>query len=209
MLLLLLPSGGRVALAIHACTKPTIAAINGNAIGVGITATLPCAIRIAPKTAKIGFVFSRRGIVLEAASSFFLPRLIGYGRAVHVVTTGSVYAANDPLLDGLFSETVTGGGEEVLARAYAIAGEVAVQTSVVSTALMRQMLWRSGGGSPEAAHLLDSRVLYGLFGGRDNEEGTNSFFEKRDPRFIGTIKEDAVGFWPWWKQVDVVAKPKL
>ena len=98
--------GGRVTLAIHRCRKPTIAAVNGSAVGIGATMQLPCAIRIAYAQAKIGFVFARRGLVMEAASSFFLPRLIGYSRALHLTTTGATYRADSKLLDGLYSEVM-------------------------------------------------------------------------------------------------------
>ena len=155
--------GGRVALAIHNCSKPTIGALNGSAVGVGITMTLPMAIRIVSSTAKIGFVFSRRGIIMEAASSFFLPRLIGYSRALHVVTTGAVYPAASDLLNGLFSEVLP--AEKVLPRALEIAEDVAANTSVLCGKLMRDLIWR-GGASAEEAHLLDSPILYDLFGSK-------------------------------------------
>ncbi|KAH6702959.1 enoyl-CoA hydratase/isomeras-like protein [Leptodontidium sp. MPI-SDFR-AT-0119] len=191
--------GGQVALALHRCNKPIIAAINGSAVGVGITMTLPMSIRIVSSTAKIGFVFARRGIVMEAASSFFLPRLIGYSRATHLVTTGEVLPATNRLLDGLFSEILP--QERVLDRAIEIAEDVARNTSLVSTTLMRDLMWR-GPGSAEATHLLDSKILIGLFGGEDKREGVRSFLEKRSPRFEGTM-EGAPGVWPWWEGVDV------
>ncbi|KAL9616595.1 MAG: hypothetical protein Q9160_008540 [Pyrenula sp. 1 TL-2023] len=194
--------GGRVALAIHNCSKPTLCALTGSAVGVGITLTLPCAIRIASSRAKIGFVFARRGIVMEAASCYFLPRLIGLSQATHLVTTGAVYPASHRLLDVLFSEIVEGGAEETMKRTLQIAEEVAEQTSVVSTKLMREMMWR-GPDSAEEAHLLTSRVIHGLFGSRDNEEGVGSFLEKRKPDLSGTMEEDAPAVWPWWMSVDV------
>lgn len=129
-------------------------------MGVGITMTLPLTIRIALSSAKIGFVFSRRGLASEGASSFFLPRLIGYARALHVVTTGGTYRADDKLFDGLFSETRR-TAEEVVGRALEIAEDVVQNTSSVSNYLIREMIWR-GPGSAEEAHLLDSRVLHGL-----------------------------------------------
>lgn len=153
-------SGGRVALAIHRCKKPVIGAINGAAVGVGITMTLPMTIRVALASAKIGFVFSRRGLASEGASSFFLPRLIGYARALHLVTTGATYRADDRLLDGLFSETRE-TSHEVLDRAIEIAEDIVQNTSVVSNYLIREMIWR-GPGNAEETHLLDSKVLHGL-----------------------------------------------
>ena len=125
------PSGGRLALALHSLNKPIITALNGSAVGVGITMTLPTNIRIAYFKAKIGFVFARRGIVMEGCSSFYLPRLLGYSRAMHLVTTGSTYEANHEMVRGLFSELVE-DREEVLPRALAVAEEVVRNTSAVS-----------------------------------------------------------------------------
>ena len=180
--------GGRVALAVHRCRKPVVAAINGSAVGVGITMTLPMSIRVVSERAKIGFVFARRGIVMEAASSFFLPRLIGLSRAMHLVTTGAVYPATDPLLRELFGEVVP--PERVLPRALEIAAEVAASTSGVSTALMRDLMWR-GPGTAEGTHLLDSKILLELFEGRDKKEGVESFLAKRSPVFEGDMERDA------------------
>lgn len=122
---------------------------------------LPMTIRVAYKDAKIGFVFARRGLVMEACSSFFLPRLIGHARAMHVTTTGAVYKAGDKLLEPLFTE-LCDRPDEVLPRALTIAEDVAENTSVVSTNLMKEMMWRDT-GSAEAQHLLDSRILYEMF----------------------------------------------
>lgn len=155
--------GGRVALSIFHCRKPSIAALQGSAVGVGITMTLPMNIRIAYSGAKIGFVFARRGLVMEACSSFFLPRLIGHSRAMAAVTTGSVHLAKDKLFDGLFTELLD-KPEDVLPRALEVAEDVVKNTSVVSTHLMKELMYRDA-GSPEGQHLLDSRVLYELIGG--------------------------------------------
>jgi enoyl-CoA hydratase/carnithine racemase len=187
--LMLCHRGGRVTLAIHNCRKPTIAAMNGAAVGIGITMTLPMAIRIAPSAAKIGFVFGRRGLVMEAASSFFLPKLIGLSQAMHLITTGATYPASHKLLSGLFSETVDNPAD-VLPRALEIAQEFTENCSGVSWALMRDMMWRNP-GSAEGAHLLDSRIIYDLFSTPDNKEGVKSFLEKRKVHFQGNIERDA------------------
>lgn len=195
-------SGGRVSLAMHQCSKPTIAAIQGAAVGVGITMTLPAAIRIAYSKAKIGFVFARRGIVMEGCSSFFLPRLIGVSRTLHLTTTGEVYPADHPLLNGLFSETQP-SPEATLQRALDIAETVVNNTSVVSTKLMRDMVYR-GPASAEEAHLLESRLLSVLGGSsKDALEGARSFLEKRQANFQGSMRQDAPRSWPWWSQVDI------
>jgi len=192
--------GGQVTLAIHRCTKPVIAAINGSAVGVGVTMTLPMSIRIVSSRAKIGFVFARRGIVMEAASSYFLPKLIGLSRAMHLVTTGSVYPSTDPLLRELFSEIHP--EEKVLPRALELADEIARNTSAVSTCLMKDMMWRNP-GSAEKTHLLDSRILLELFDGKDKKEGVDSFLEKREPAFKGNMVQHAPAAWPWWDKLDV------
>jgi enoyl-CoA hydratase/carnithine racemase len=154
--------GGRVTLSIFHCRKPTIGALQGSAVGIGITMTLPMNIRIAYRGAKIGFVFSRRGLVMEACSSYFLPRLVGHSRAMQAITTGATYLAGDKVWDGLFSDLVD-SPEAVLPRALEVAEDVVRNTSSVSTYLMKEMMFRDE-GSPEGQHLLDSRVIYELFG---------------------------------------------
>ncbi|KAH7368912.1 enoyl-CoA hydratase [Plectosphaerella cucumerina] len=196
--------GGRTALAFHRCDKPIIAAINGDAVGVGATMTLPASIRIASSSARLGFVFARRGIVLEACSSFFLPRLVGTSRALHLVTTGGVYPATSPLFGDLFSEVVA--PDQVLPRALVIAEEVAAKVSGVSAKLNREMIYR-GAASPEEAHLLESALFYDLIKGRDSMEGMVSFMQKRDPAFEGTMTDDAPSIYPWWQETDL--KPKI
>ncbi|KAK7186966.1 hypothetical protein DPSP01_009346 [Paraphaeosphaeria sporulosa] len=199
--------GGRVTLAIHNCRKPTIGALNGSAVGVGITMTLPMNIRIAPKAAKIGFVFARRGLVMEACSSFFLPRLIGHSRAMAAVTTGSTYPASDPIWSGLFAYTVD-RPEDVFPKAIEVANEVVKNTSVVSTYLMKELMFRDT-GSAEGQHLLDSRILYELFTSADNKEGVQSFLQKRPAEFTGTMDNTHVAAYPWWNPIDVVRRPKV
>lgn len=162
---------------------------------------LPATIRIASANAKIGFVFSRRGIILDACSSYFLPRLIGLSRALHLTATGKVYRADHSLLQSLFSEILS-TPEQTLPRALEIADELAKYSSLVSLKLMRDLM-NHGPNSAEETHLLDSRLLHQLFGSRDNKEGIESFFQKREPNFTGNLQEDAPEAWPWWPQIDV------
>ncbi|PSR94515.1 ClpP/crotonase-like domain-containing protein [Coniella lustricola] len=197
--------GGRVSLAIFRCPKPVIAALNGSAVGIGATMTLPCAIRVTHTAARVGFVFARRGLVLEGCSSFFLPRLLGTSRALHLATTGGVYPVTDPLLDGLF--TLVDDPAQVVPRALAIAEDVARNASVVSTVMMRDMMYR-GAASPEGAHLLESRILFDLFSRPDFVEGVKAFVEKKEPVLVGEMPRDAPGVWPWWEDELVKAKEK-
>ncbi|KAG9188063.1 hypothetical protein G6011_01986 [Alternaria panax] len=199
-------SGGRVTLAIQHCRKPSIAALQGSAVGIGITMTLPMNIRIAYAKAKIGFVFARRGLIMEAASSFFLPRLIGYSRAMQAVTTGSTYLADDKVWNGLFAETCE-RAEDVLPRALELAEDVVKNTSTVSTYLMKELMYRDM-GSPEGQHLLDSRVIYELFGSSDTTEGVQSFMQKRQAKFTGTMDNTNVTGYPWWMPLDTLNRPK-
>ncbi|KXT05211.1 hypothetical protein AC578_8375 [Pseudocercospora eumusae] len=197
--------GGRVAMAINRCRKPTIGALNGSAVGVGVTMTLPMNIRIAYKDAKIGFVFARRGLVMEAASSFFLPRLIGTSKALHLCTTGATYPAKHPLLSDLFTE-VLDTPDSVLPRALELADEVVKNCSTVSLYLIKELMYRNP-GSPEATHLLDSRIVYECFGSKDNKEGVAAFLEKRPVNFQGTVQNDAPAAWPWWDPIAVGNRP--
>ncbi|TPX31848.1 hypothetical protein SmJEL517_g04932 [Synchytrium microbalum] len=198
--------GGQIATIIHTrCRKPIIAAIQGSAVGVGITMTLPMDIRIACKDAKIGFVFVRRGIVMEANSSYFLPRLIGHSRALSVVLTGRVLPASHPWLEDLFSDIVD-KPEDVLPRALELAQEIAKENSMVSIALTKGLTWR-GASTPEGQHLLDSRVLYHTGRGVDSLEGTRSFMEKRPVDFKGSVQRDLPSFYPWWTTPDVSVRP--
>ena len=154
--------GGRVALSIFHCRKPTIGALQGSAVGIGITVTLPMNIRLCYRDAKIGFVFPRRGLVMEACSSFFLPRLIGHSHAMEAITTGSVYRATDKVFDGLFSELLE-SPKHVWPRALQVAADVVQNTSVVSTYLMKELMYRDM-GSPEGQHILESKIIHDLFG---------------------------------------------
>ena len=191
--------GGLVALRIFEMTKPVIAAINGPAVGVGITMTLPMDIRLASESARIGFVFARRGIVPEACSSWFLPRLVGISQAAEWVMTGRVFDAAEALAGGLVRSVHPDA--ELLPAARALADEIADNTAPVSVALSRQMLWRMlGADHPMEAHKVDSRGIYERGMSADVAEGVTSFLEKRPPVFPQTVSADMPGFYPWWDE---------
>ena len=189
--------GGIVSLRIAASTKPVIVAVNGPAVGVGATMTLPADIRIAADTARFGFVFARRGLVPEAASSWFLPRVVGISQAMEWVATGRVFDASEALAGGLVSRVVPGAELDSTVRA--IATEIVDNTSAVSVALSRRMLWSMlGAESPWEAHRADSRAIFTLGRGADAAEGVASFLEKRPPAFPGRVADhlDVVPGWP-------------
>jgi len=189
--------GGLVSLRIYESIKPVIAAINGPAVGVGITMTLPMDIRIASSSARIGFVFARRGIVPEACSSWFLPRLVGISQAAEWVYTGRVFNAEEALQARLVSRVVA--PDDLLPTARAIAREIADHTSAVSVALSRQLLWRMlGAEHPMEAHKVDSKCVYFMGRSDDAREGVTSFLEKRPPRFAMKPSTEMPGFYPWW-----------
>ena len=170
--------GGIVSLRIFECTKPVIGAINGAAVGVGVTMTLPMDIRLASDQAKFGFVFARRGIVPEACSSWFLPRVVGISRAAEWCYSGRVFPADEALAGGLVRSVHP--ADELLGVANGIAREIADNTAPVSVALTRQMLWRMLGAShPMEAHRVDSRGIQSRGASDDAREGVDSFLEKR------------------------------
>jgi enoyl-CoA hydratase/carnithine racemase len=191
--------GGRVTLRIFECLKPVIGAINGPAVGIGVTMQLPMDIRIASENARFGFVFARRGIVPEACSSWFLPRLVGISRAMEWCATGRVFDAQEALRGGLVSKVVK--AEELLPTAYALAREIADNTAPVSVALTRQMMWRMlGADHPMEGHKIDSRAIYARGRQGDAKEGVVSFLEKRPAAFPDKVSKDMPAFYPWWDE---------
>jgi enoyl-CoA hydratase/carnithine racemase len=189
--------GGIVSLRIAASVKPVIVAYNGPAVGVGVTMTLPADIRIAAESARFGFVFARRGLVPEAASSWFLPRIVGISQAMEWVATGRVFDAAEALSGRLVSRVLPDA--ELLPTARAIAAEIAENTSAVSVALSRRMLWSMlGASTPWEGHRVDSNAIFRLGQGPDAKEGVTSFLEKRPPEFPGRVADhlDVVPAWP-------------
>ena len=191
--------GGQVVLRTFECRKPVIAAINGPAVGVGATMTLPMDVRLASESAKIGFVFCRRGIVPEAASSWFLPRIVGIQQAMEWVATGRVFSAQEALAGRLVARVLP--PDQLLPAARALAAEIAENTSGVSVALARQMMWRMlGADHPMEAHKVDSKAIFSMGRSPDAYEGVQSFLEKRPPRFTMSVARDMPVFFPWWKE---------
>lgn len=191
--------GGGFVGALFDSPKPIIAAINGAAVGVGATLTLPCDIRIAADTARFGFVFARRGLVPEAGSAWFLPQIVGLPQALRWCLTGTVFDAAEALRGGLVSEVVAPA--DLLARAHDIAHEIAANTAPVSIALTRQMLWRfAGDSSPAHALKVDGGFAMALGAGPDVREGVAAFIEKRTPAFPGRITHDMPPGYPWWQR---------
>jgi enoyl-CoA hydratase/carnithine racemase len=190
-------NGGQFTLRIFAATKPVIGAINGPAVGVGATMTLPMDVRLAADDARMGFVFARRGIVPEACSSWFLPRVVGISRAMEWVATGRVFSAQEGLDAGLLRSLHS--SEELLPAARALAKEIAENTAPVSVALARQMMWRMlGAEHPMLAHRADSRAMLARGQSADAVEGITSFLEKRPAHFGDRVSDGLPEIMPWW-----------
>lgn len=191
--------GGQVSLRIFESKKPVIGAINGAGVGIGVTMTLPMDIRIASRSARFGFVFSRRGVVPEACSSWFLPRIVGISQALEWVYSGRVFDAAEALAGGLIKEITA--PDNLLPRARELAREIADNTSAVSVALSRQMMWRMlGADHPMEAHKVDSRGIAQMGRAADVREGIESFLEKRPPNFSMKPSTDMPAFYPWWEE---------
>src|SRR4030088_503204 len=191
--------GGMVTLRIFKCLKPVIAAVNGPAVGIGVTMQLAMDIRIASENARFGFVFSQRGIVPEAASSWFLPRIVGISQALEWCYTGRVFPAQEALAGRLVSKVVP--PDELLPAARALAREIAAKTAPVSVALIRQMMWRMlGADDPMEAHKVDSRGIYTRGRSEDVKEGVVSFLEKRPAVFKNKVSADMPDYFPWWDE---------
>jgi enoyl-CoA hydratase/carnithine racemase len=190
--------GGRVSLRIFDSLKPVIAAINGPAVGIGATMLLPMDIRIASTGARIGFVFTRRGITPEAASSWFLPRLVGVSTALEWCYSGRIFDAPEAKERGLVRSLHE--PDALLAAARALASELTQHSAPVSVALTRQMMWRMmGADHPMAAHEVDSRSIQSRGTSADSREGVGAFLEKREATFPDRVSADLPAFFPWWE----------
>jgi enoyl-CoA hydratase/carnithine racemase len=191
--------GGQVTLRIFKCMKPVIGAINGPAVGIGVTMQLPMDIRIASVDARFGFVFSQRGIVPEAASSWFLPRIVGISQALEWCYSGRVFPADEALAGRLVSKVVP--ADELMTTARALARSFIDKTAPVSVALIRQMMWRMlGADDPMEAHKVDSRGIYARGRSEDVKEGVMSFLEKRPAQFKNKVSSDMPDYFPWWDE---------
>lgn len=191
--------GGKLTLRLFNSKKPLIAACNGVAVGVGATMQLPMDLRLASETARYGFVFGRRGIVPEAASSWFLPRAVGMQTAIEWSMTGRIFDAAEAKERGLVRSVHQ--PNQLLDAAYELAREIADNTSAISIAMTRAMLWRLAAAEhPMDAHRIDSRAIYRLSKSADAKEGIASFLEKRPPQFPGKVSQDMPDFYPWWEE---------
>jgi enoyl-CoA hydratase/carnithine racemase len=191
--------GGQVTLRIFKCLKPVIAAVNGPAVGIGATMQLAMDIRIASEAARFGFVFSQRGIVPEAASSWFLPRLVGISQALEWCYSGRVFPAAEALAGRLVSQVVA--PDDLLPTARALARTFIDKTAPVSVALIRQMMWRMlGADDPMEAHKIDSRGIYARGRSEDVKEGVVAFLEKRPAEFKNKVSADMPSYFPWWDE---------
>ena len=191
--------GGRLTLRLYELTKPIIAAVNGAAVGVGVTMTLAMDIRIASTAAKFGFVFARRGIVPEACSSYFLPRVVGISKALEWCYSGRVFPAQEALDGGLLRSLHE--PDDLLSAARAIAEDIRDNTAPVSVALTRHMMWKMlGADHPMEAHKIDSRGIHYRGKSEDSKEGVMAFLEKRDAQFPNTVSSDLPEFYPWWDE---------
>lgn len=194
-------NGGRLTLRIFNCKKPVIGAINGAAVGIGVTMQLPMDFRLASETARFGFVFARRGIVPEAASSWFLPRLVGISQALDWCYSGRVFGAEEALRGGLVRSIHAPA--DLLPAARALAKELTAESAPVSVSLTRQMMWRMLGAShPMEAHKMDSRAIWVRGQGGDAQEGVTSFLEKRPAKYTDSVSKDLPHFSPWMDEPD-------
>lgn len=189
--------GGLITLQIFESTKPVIGAVNGVAAGLGATMLLPMDFIMAAESARFGFVFAKRGIVPEAASTWFLPKKVGISKAAEWMYTGRMVSSAEALDAGLVRSVHA--ADDLLPAAYALAREIVENTAPVAVGMIRQMLWRFAGSEhPMDAHRVDSALNFELGASADVVEGVTSFLEKRSPEFPGRLPADAPKSYPWW-----------
>jgi enoyl-CoA hydratase/carnithine racemase len=192
-------TGGELNLRTFALNKPIIAAINGPAVGVGATMTLPMDIRLASESAKMGFVFARRGIVADGCASWFLPRVVGVSKALEWTMSGRVFSADDALDAGLVRSLHP--ADELLPAALELATEIADNTSAISVTMNRHLMWRMlGADHPIEANQVESRLFRYVGSSADAREGVTSFLEKRPANYPGRVPADLPDFFPWWPE---------
>lgn len=195
--------GGRLTLRIFESIKPVIAAINGPAVGIGVTMTLAMDIRIAAQNAKFGFVFTRRGITPEACSTWFLPRVVGISQALEWILSGRIFPADEAVRSGLVKSSHP--SDDLVSVARDLAKDIAENTSAVSVALARQMLWRTlGAAHPMEAHKVESPAIYHAGRSADAREGITAFLEKRPAKFTDKPSKDMPPFYPWWEEITFI-----
>ena len=193
--------GGKLTLRLFQSTKPLISACNGVAVGIGATMQLAMDIRLASETARYGFVFARRGIVPEACSSWFLPKIVGIQQALEWCYTGRIFDAAVAKEAGLVRSVHA--PQDLMHAATDLAREIADNTSAISVAMTRAMMWRlSNTEHPMMAHRVDSKAIYRMSRGGDAKEGIASFLEKRAPMYPDKVSEDMPNFYPWWDEPD-------
>ena len=192
--------GGVLNLRIFEMKKPVIAAINGPAVGIGATMTLPMDIRLASESARMGFVFTRRAIAPDGCCTWFLPRVVGIGQAAEWLISGRVFSAQEALQSGLVHRLLP--ADDLLPAAMEKAREIVENTSSISVALTKQMVWRMlGADHPMEAHRVESKAVYFMSSSDDCREGVNAFLEKRKPDFPMKLSRDLPDFYPWWPEV--------
>jgi len=197
-------SGGQTTLSIFHCRKPVVAAINGDAVGIGITMTLPMAVRVVSEDARIGFVFTKRGVSPEACSSWFLPRIVGISKALEWVSTARIFKAKDEERSLLFNYVVK--KEQVLSKALEIASEMA-ESAPVPVSLSNSLLWHGlAVPDPQATHLIESKLFAWLSAQDDCQEGMFSFAQKRPATFSGSVSKNIPPFYPWWTETEIRSK---
>lgn len=197
-------NGGRVAMRLMSCLKPVVAAINGPAVGVGASMILAADVRLAVDTARFGYVFARRGITVDGAASWFLPRAVGVSKALEWAMYGRVFPAEEAAEAGLVRSPLL-TAETLMPEAHRLADQLTESSAPVSVAITRQLIWRvSGLPDPMTAHIIESRSIQARGTSADAQEGVTSFLERREPQFPLRVSTDLPDFFPWWDDQEFV-----